>query len=136
MINKTTLAATAAVILSVLSGVAVAQTAAPAATAPAPTAAAPAAAPRQIDPAVAKFRAACKADMDKLCGAEVAAAAAARAAEKTAGAEPAKGQTAGAQTSGGRSGVTACMTTNEAKLSTECKTAWAERKATMKAKQG
>jgi hypothetical protein len=118
MITKTTLAATAAVILSVLSGVAVAQTAAPAATTAAPAA-------KQIDPAVAKFRAACKADIDKLCGAEIAAA---KAAAASAVEPPAKGQ--------GRAPVMACMTANEAKLTAECKTAWDERKATMKAKQG
>jgi hypothetical protein len=123
MITKTTLAATAAVILSVLSGVAVAQTAAPAA--PAAGTVAPAPAAKQIDPAVAKFRSACKADMDKLCGAEIAAAKAAVAAATE---PPAKGQSRGV--------VMACMTANESKLTAECKTAWDERKATYKAKQG
>jgi hypothetical protein len=132
MITKTTFAAAAAIIVSVLSGVAVAQTAAPAA-APAATAAGPAAtapaAEKQVDPAVAKFRAVCKADIDKLCGAEIAAAKAAAPAPST---DPAaKGQGRGE----GRNVMGACMTANEAKLSADCKTAWTERKAVWAAKK-
>jgi hypothetical protein len=134
MITKTTIAAAAAIIVSVLSGVAVAQTAAPAAAPAAPaTAAAPAAtapaAEKQVDPAVAKFRAVCKADIDKLCGAEIAAA---KAAAPASSSDPAaKGQGRGE----GRNVIGACMTANEAKLSVECKTAWTERKAVWAAKK-
>jgi hypothetical protein len=117
MINITGVAA-AAMILSVMSGVAVAQTAAPAA----PAATEPAAG-QQVDPAVAKFRAVCKADIDRLCGAEIAAAKAAA----PAAAPAAKGE--------GRGVMGACMTANEAKLSAECKTAWAERKAVWAARK-
>jgi hypothetical protein len=126
MITTKLLAASAAIIVSVLSGVAVAQTAAPAAPA---TAAAPAA-EKQVDPAVAKFRAVCKADIDKLCGAEIAAAKAAAPAPVP-GADPA----AKGRGEGGRGVMGACMTANEAKLSTECKTAWIERKAVWAAKK-
>jgi hypothetical protein len=128
MITNKTIAA-AAVLVSVLSGVAAAQTAAPspaATAAPAATATAPAT--KEIDPATAKFRAACKAEIDTLCGAEIAAAKAA-AASAPAGTEPAKGQ-------GGGRVMGACMTANEAKLSADCKTAWTERKAAWAAKKG
>jgi hypothetical protein len=125
MITKTTIgAAAAAIVVSVLSGVAVAQTAAPAA-APTDTAATPAA----EDPArangfrvVAKFRGVCKADIEKLCGAEIAAAKAAAPATTD---PAAKGQ--GRRE--GRDVMRACMTANEAKLSADCKAAWIERKA-------
>jgi hypothetical protein len=120
MTNKTIVAA-AAILVSVMSGVAVAQTAVPAA----PAAAAPTEATKQVDPAVAKFRAVCKADIDKLCGTEIAAA---KAAAPATGADPAsKGQ--------GRGVMGTCMTANEAKLSAECKTAWTERKAAWAAKK-
>jgi hypothetical protein len=124
MITNKTVAAAAAIFVSVLSGVAVAQTATPAA-APTATAAAPTA-EKQVDPAVAKFRAVCKADIDKLCGAEIAAAKAAAPAPVP-GAPAMKGE--------GRNVMGACMTANEAKLSTECKTAWTERKAVWAAKK-
>jgi hypothetical protein len=124
MITNKTIAAAAAILVSVLSGVAVAQTAAPAAPATA--------AEKQVDPAVAKFRAVCKADIDKLCGAEIAAAKAAAPAPAP-GADPAaKGQGRG---EGGRGVMGACMTANEAKLSADCKTAWIERKAVWAAKK-
>jgi hypothetical protein len=129
MITNKTVAAAAAILVSVLSGVAVAQTAAPA-TAPAATAAAPAA-EKQVDPAVAKFRAVCKADIDKLCGTEIAAAKAAAPAPAPGSDPAAKGQGRGE----GRNVMGACMTANEAKLSTECKTAWTERKAVWAAKK-
>jgi hypothetical protein len=118
MIAKLTPGAVAAVIVSVLSGVALAQTA-PAAAPAAPSAEAS----RPVDPAVAKFRAVCKADMDTYCGEVIAAAKAAAAANPAA-----KGQ--------GRGQMATCMATNEAKLSADCKTAWDERKAAMKVKQG
>jgi hypothetical protein len=129
MITKTFAAAAVAIVLSVASGVAIAQTATqPAAATPAtstvaPAVTAPATAAKQVDPAVEKFRAACKADIAKLCADVIAAAKAAT----PVGTEPGKGT---------RGVMAACMTTNEAKLSGECKTAWDERKATMKAKQG
>jgi hypothetical protein len=129
MITNKTVAAAAAILLSVVSGVAVAQTAAPAAAPVAPATAAAPAAEKQVDPAVAKFRAVCKADIDKLCGAEIAAAKAAAPAPVP-GADPAvKGR------GEGRGVMGACMTANEAKLSTECKTAWIERKAVWAAKK-
>jgi hypothetical protein len=123
MITNKIFAAAAAIVVSVLSGVAVAQTAAPTA----PVAAAPAA-EKQVDPAVAKFRAVCKADIDKLCGAEIAAA---KAAAPVTTDPAAKGQGRGE----GRGAMGACMTKNEANLSTECKTAWTERKAAWAAKK-
>jgi hypothetical protein len=132
MITTKIIAASAAIIVSVLSGVAVAQTAAPAATPAAPAATAAPAAEKQVDPAVAKFRAVCKADIDKLCGAEIAAAKAAAPAPVPGTDPAAKGQGRG---EGGRGVMGACMTANEAKLSTECKTAWIERKAVWAAKK-
>jgi hypothetical protein len=127
MITTKIIAASAAIIVSVLSGVAVAQTAAPAATPVAPATAAAPAAEKQVDPAVAKFRAVCKADIDKLCGSEIAAAKAA-APVTTDPATKGRGE-------GGRGVMGACMTANEAKLTTECKTAWLERKAVWAAKK-
>jgi hypothetical protein len=136
MITKSITAAAAAVILSVASGVAFAQTLPQTspqtvpqaggypAAAGSPAAAAPTA-PRQVDPAVEKFRAACKADISKLCADEIAAA---QSTQPAGSEQPGKGA--------GRGVIAACMTANEAKLSSECKTAWNERKATMKAKQG
>jgi hypothetical protein len=128
MIMNKTIAAAAAILVSVLSGVAVAQTAAPAPAATTAPTAAPAPATKEADPATVKFRAACKADIDTLCGAEIAAAKAA-AASAPAATEPAKGQ-------GGGRVMGACMTANEAKLSADCKTAWTERKAAWAAKKG
>jgi hypothetical protein len=131
MITSKIIAASAAIIVSVLSGVAVAQTVAPAAAPTAPAAAAAPAADKQVDPAVAKFRAVCKADIDKLCGTEIAAAKAAAPAPVP-GADPAaKGQGRGE----GRNVMGACMTANEAKLTADCKTAWLERKAVWAAKK-
>ena len=120
LITNKTIAAAAAILVSVLSGVAVAQTAAP--TAAAPEAAKP------VDPAAAKFRAVCKSDIDKLCSAEIAAAKAAAPAVTD---PAAKGQARG----DGRGAMGACMTANEAKLSAECQTAWTERKAAWAAKK-
>jgi hypothetical protein len=132
MITNKTVAAAAAILLSVVSGVAVAQTAAPAAAPVAPATAAAPAAEKQVDPAVAKFRAVCKADIDKLCGTEIAAAKAAAPAPVPGTDPAAKGQGRG---EGGRGVMGACMTKNEASLSADCKTAWMERKAVWAAKK-
>ena len=102
-----------------------AKAAAPAAAAPTGTAAAPAA--KAVDPAVAKFMAVCKADVEKYCGDAVAAQKAANAAVKTTGDTAAKGK--------GRGQVVACLNTNAASLTPECKTAFEERKAAAKAKK-
>jgi hypothetical protein len=98
---------------------------APAAKAPAVTTA-PAAAPAvaKTEPtaeekaARAKFRAACGADITKLCGTEA----------PVANATPEQMKTQ-------RVKVRACLLTNEAKLSADCKTEVTEREAAMKAKK-
>jgi Cysteine rich repeat len=81
------------------------------------------------DPAVAKFMATCKADVEKYCGDAVAQRKAANAAAKT-------GDAAAAAPKGkGRGQVVACLNTNIASLTPECKTAFEERKAAAKAKK-
>jgi hypothetical protein len=123
MFTKSIAAAAAIIVLSVASGVALAQTAGYPAAPTAGTAPAAATAPKQLDPAVEKFRAACKADITKLCAEAMAAA---KATQPAGSEQPAKGM--------GRNVIGTCMTANEAKLSAECKTAWDERKLSWKAK--
>jgi Cysteine rich repeat len=78
---------------------------------------------------MAKFMTSCKADVEKYCADAVAQRkAAAAAAGKAEGAAPAaKGK--------GRGQVVACLNTNLANLTPECKTAFEERKAAAKAKK-
>lgn len=81
---------------------------------------------------MAKFMTSCKADVEKYCADAMAqrkaATAAAKTEPKTEGATPAaKGK--------GRGQVVACLNTNLANLTPECKTAFEERKAAAKAKK-
>jgi hypothetical protein len=159
MTSVKTIASLTAALLMGLSSVALAQTppaAAPAPSAPAAAAkpAAPAAAPapaakaatpaapgsapatavvpaaKQVDPAMAKFWATCKADVEKYCAD---AAAQRKAVGKAAGAEKTTGDTA--VKGKGRSQVVACLNTNVANLTPDCKTSFEERKAAAKAKK-
>lgn len=114
MTKMTLIASLAAVCLS---GVAMAQTASqPSPVAPAPAAAvAPA---KHDDAARGKFRAACGADIAKLCG-DV---------KPVANATP-------EQIKENRSKMRACLTTNSAKLSADCKSVMTEREAAAAAKK-
>jgi len=100
-----------------VSGVAMAQTAPqPSPVAPAPAAtAAPA---KQDDAGRSKFRAACGADIAKLCG-DI---------KPVANATP-------EQMKETRAKMRACLTTNSAKLSADCKSAMTEREAAAAAKK-
>jgi hypothetical protein len=128
MITIKTIASIAALLLPLAAGAAYAQTApsTPAPTTPGPstpgTAASPGAA-KQSDQGMAKLQAACKTDIEKYCGD-----AGGAAKKPTAGANPAPKQAP--------EQLVACMTTNEAKLSAVCKTAWTERKAATKGNPG
>jgi Cysteine rich repeat len=108
-----------------------AKPAAPAAATPAPAApgaAAPAAAAApKVDPSMAKFQASCKADVEKYC--------AEANAERKAGVAAAKTGDAAAPKGKGRGQVVACLNTNLANLTPDCKTAFEERKAAAKAKK-
>jgi hypothetical protein len=130
MITIKNIAGIAAILLPLAAGAAYAQSAptpsTPGASPPgpstpgtAPGSAAPPGATKTPDAGMAKLQAACKTDIEKYCGDSTAAAK-----KPTAGAAPAAKQAP--------EQLVACMTTNEAKLSAPCKTAWTERKASTK----
>jgi hypothetical protein len=125
MITIKNIASIAAILLPLAAGAAHAQTAPAPSGAPSPGTSAPPGAAKTPDAGMAKLQAACKTDIEKYCGDSGGAA-------KKAPAGPASGQAA----SNAPEQIVACMTTNEAKLTAACKTAWTERKATTKGNPG
>jgi hypothetical protein len=127
MITIKTFASIAAILLPLGSCAAYAQTApntpgtAGPTTASPPVITAPPGATKTPDGGMAKLQAACKTDIEKFCGDS----------GKTAQKAP-----AGQSATKAPEQLVACMTTNEAKLTATCKTAWTEQKATTKGNPG
>jgi hypothetical protein len=128
MITIKSIASIAAILLPLAAGSAYAQSAptpgSPSPGTTAPGGAAPGAASgatKTPDAGMAKLQAACKTDIEKFCG------------DSAAGKKPTAGVTAPKQAP---EQLVACMTTNEAKLTATCKTAWTERKAATKGNPG
>jgi hypothetical protein len=121
MITIKNIAGIAAILLPLAAGAAYAQSApTPSTPGTAPGSAAPPGATKTPDAGMAKLQAACKTDIEKYCGDS----------GKTAQKAPAG--PAGPSATKAPEQLVACMTTNEAKLSAPCKTAWTERKAATK----
>jgi hypothetical protein len=89
-------------------------------TAPASPGTATPGATKTPDAGMAKLQAACKTDIEKYCGD------AGKTAQKAPAGAPGQAATKAPEQ------LVACMTTNEAKLTATCKTAWTERKAATK----
>jgi hypothetical protein len=128
MITIRNIASIAAILLPLAAGTAYAQSAPTPSTpgsAPGTGAAtgAPPGATKTPDAGMAKLQAACKTDIEKYCGD-----AGGAAKKPTAGAAPVAKQAP--------EQIVACMTTNEAKLTATCKSAWTERKAATKGNPG
>jgi hypothetical protein len=85
---------------------------------------APSGATKTPDAGMAKLQAACKTDIEKYCGD------AGKMAQKAPTGAPGQAATKAPEQ------LVACMTTNEAKLTATCKTAWTERKAATKGNPG
>jgi hypothetical protein len=123
MITIKTFASIAAILLPLGSCAAYAQTApaTPGTTAPGAPSGAATGATKTPDAGMAKLQAACKTDIEKFCGDS----------GKTAQKAP-----AGQSATKAPEQLVACMTTNEAKLTAACKTAWTEQKAATKGNPG